>query len=176
MLLANHMNNSFKVVTILLVSFLPSVFSSKAQNKTVFPGEKFFVLEAQLPNGKPVIGSINKAYKNFNNKTAYPWCLKINIALESKNCTENGLPNKQESDIANRFEDQLLKEIKTLAIAHYIGHLYNDTFLDVYIYLDNPEKVQKYLQSQINKKGITRPIAYEIKKDIGWGTVASLIK
>jgi len=54
--------------------------------------------------------------------------------------------------------------------------MYNDTFLDVYIYLDNPEKVHKYLQSQINRKDITRPIAYEIKKDAGWNNIEAFMK
>ncbi|MEN0055559.1 MAG: DUF695 domain-containing protein [Mucilaginibacter sp.] len=152
-------------------------FVSKGQNKSsIFPPENFSVVKANLENGKPVIGSINMAYKSYEQKNAYPWCLTLNIALELKNVDKNGLPTKSESDIANKFEDELFNQIKKLTTAHYIGHLYNDSFLDIYIYLQEPKKVHEYLQSQVNKKGITRGFGYEIKQDPNWSTVQSLLK
>ena len=74
------------------------------------------------------------------------------IGLDLNNLFENGLPKDSESAIANKLEDELFTNIKKYSSAHYIGHLFNDTFLDIYIYLDKPEKVHKYLQSQVNKK------------------------
>ncbi|MGN8072677.1 DUF695 domain-containing protein [Mucilaginibacter sp. SG564] len=165
----------YLILTILFVLLIGT--NSKAQNKNAqFPPEKFSVVEAKLQNGKPVVGSVNMAYKNYDKKAQYPWCLTINIALELKNVSKNGLPIKAESDIANKFEDQLLAEIKKLATAHYIGHLYNDSFLDIYIYLDDPKKAANYLQSQVNKKGITRGFAYKIEQDPHWSTVQHLLK
>lgn len=162
---------------IIIVLLLCIVTACHAQNKSSeFPPEEFSVVEAKLQNGKPVVGSINTAYKNYDKKAQYPWCLTINIALELKNVSKNGLPIKAESDIANKFEDQLLAEIKKLATAHYIGHLYNDTFLDIYIYLDDPKKVAAYLQSQVDKKGITRGFGYKIEQDPTWSTVQHLLK
>ncbi|MCR8557932.1 DUF695 domain-containing protein [Mucilaginibacter sp. BJC16-A38] len=164
-------------ITITGISLLLIVFICKAQKKSsTYPTETFSVIEAKLANGKPVIGSVNTAYKNYDKKDKYPWCLTINIALDLKNVQNNGLPIKSESDIANKFEDQLINQIKKLTISHYIGHLYNDTFLDVYIYLENPEKVHEYLQSQINKEGLTRPMAYKIEKDPNWTGVKALLK
>jgi hypothetical protein len=58
----------------------------------------------------------------------------------------------------------------------YIGHLYNDSFLDIYIYLDDPKKVAAYLQSQVDKKGITRGFGYKIEQDPNWSTVQDLLK
>jgi hypothetical protein len=98
------------------------------------------------------------------------------MALNLTGVTSNGLPLKSESDIANKFEDELLKEIGKLTIAQYVGHLYNDTFLDIYVYLDNPEKVNQYLQAQVNKKGVTRPFRYEIVKDPNWTSVSPFLK
>ncbi|MBB6112863.1 DUF695 domain-containing protein [Mucilaginibacter lappiensis] len=163
---------SLAVLFVLLISN-----NSKAQKKdSTYPPENFSAVQAKLDNGKPVVGSINMAYKNYNKKGQYPWCLTINMALELKNVSPNGLPVKVESDIANKFEDQLLDEIKKLATAHYIGHLYNDSFLDIYIYLNDPKKVATYLQSQVNKKGITRGFAYKIEQDPNWSTVQHLLK
>ncbi len=124
--------------------------------------EKFSVLKATRSDGKPVIGSVNMAFKDYQNKLQYPWSLTLNIALDLKNVTANGLPTQPETDTANNFEDELVKKIKELSGAHYIGHFYNDSFLDVYMYLDKPEKVNDYLQTCIDKRGLTRNFRWEI--------------
>ena len=161
------------------MGILSVLFGCRQSNKTVgidtFPKESFSVIEAKIGE-KPVIGTINMAYKAYDKKSKYPWCLKIIIGLDLENLFENGLPKNEESVIANKFEDELLTEIKKLATAHYIGHLYNDTFLDIYVYLDDPEKVHQYLQTQINKAGLIREFSYEINKDPKWSTVNGFLK
>lgn len=159
---------------------LLNIFGCKQGNKVsemkdVFPKEDFSVVEAKVGD-KPAIGSFNMAYKSYNKKADYPWCLKIAIGLDIENLFENGLPKDEESAIANKLEDELFAEIKNLAVAHYIGHFFNDTFLDVYIYLDNPEKVHEYLQTQINKEGLIRGFGYEINQDPKWTTVNGFLR
>lgn len=78
--------------------------------------------------------------------------------------------------IATKLENELLTEIKNLATAHYIGHLFNDTFLDVFIYLDEPQKVHDYLQLQINKEGLVRRFGYEINQDPKWSRASIFLK
>ena len=162
-----------------MTTFLSTLFGcgqkGKPESKDIFPAESFSVVEATL-NNKPVIGSFNMAYKNYDKKAKYPWCLKIAIGLDLENLFDNGLPKDTESAIANKLEDELLAEIKKLATAHYIGHLFNDTFLDVYIYLDDPKKVHDYLQIQINKEGLVRGFGYEINQDPKWSTVSGFLK
>jgi Family of unknown function (DUF695) len=171
-----------KLITFFMASFLSTLFgcsgqTNKADKKEqIFPDEEFSVVEAKMVDGKPTVGSINQAYKSYNKKIKYPWCLKLAIGLELDSCYENGLPKGDESKIANKLEDELLVEIKKLATAHYIGHLFNDTFLDVYVYLDEPEKVHQYLQTQINKEGLIRGFGYEINKDPAWTTVREYFK
>jgi hypothetical protein len=139
----------------------------KAGLEKIFPNEDFAVIDAKIDD-KPAIGSFNFAYKNYSKKAEYPWCLKIAIELDSINLLENGLPTNEESAVANKLEDELLSEIKKITTAHYIGHLFNDGFLDVYIYLEKPEKVNAYLQAQTNKKNLIRGIGFEIQKDAAW--------
>jgi hypothetical protein len=160
-----------------MASFLLTLFS-RGQNKNkgqIFPTDNFSVVQGQV-DGKPMIGSLNMGYKNYDRKAQYPWCLKLAIGLELENLYDNGLPKQEESEIANRLEDELLDKIKTLATAHYIGHLFNDTFLDVYVYLDNPKEVHEFLQTQINKEGLIRGFGYEINQDPQWTTVKELLK
>lgn len=162
-----------------MTTFLSTLFGcgqkKQSENKDIFPPESFSVVEATF-NNKPVIGSFNMAYKSYDKKAKYPWCLKIAIGLDLENLFDNGLPKDSESAIANKLEDELIAEIQKLATAHYIGHLFNDTFLDVYIYLDNPEKVHNYLQTQINKEGLVRGFGYEINQDPKWKTVSGFLK
>jgi hypothetical protein len=169
-----------QILLIIMTSFLSTLFGCDQKNNPnksndIFPKESFSIVQATLDN-KPVIGSFNMAYKNYDKKEKYPWCLTISIALDLTNLFENGLPKDNESAIANKLEYELISETKKLATAHYIGHLYNDTFLDVYVYLDDPEKVHQYLQTQINKEGLTRGFRYEIKEDPKWTTVAGFMK
>jgi hypothetical protein len=167
-----------KLTIVVVAGFLSFIFGDKNQNQTgVYPPENFSVIQAHLENGKPVIGSINMAYKNYVNKARYPWCITINIALDLKNVTKDGLPIKSESDIANKFEDKLLKDMGKITTVHYIGHLYNDSFLDIYAYTDNPEKINEYLKIEVNKEGPTfRPFRYELKQDPNWNEVRPFLK
>jgi hypothetical protein len=162
-----------------MASFLSTLFSrgqSKNENQgQIFPTENFSVIQGQVDK-KPMIGSINMGYRNYNRKAQFPWCLKLAIGLELDNLHDNGLPKQEESEIANKLEDELLDKIKRLATAHYIGHLFNDTFLDVYVYLDDPKKVHEFLQTQINKDKLIRGFGYEINQDPQWTTVKGLLK
>jgi hypothetical protein len=167
--LQNIMQKQLRIL--FMATFLSSLFGCKNQNhkhRIIFPKEKFMTFQAALDDGKPLIGSIDIAYKNYDKKKAYPWCLKLAIGLDLDSCYENGLPKDNESKIANKLEDDLLTAIKEITTAHYIGHLFNDTFLDVYVYLDKPAEVYQYLQTQINKEGIVRGFGYEIKNDPSW--------
>ena len=168
-----------KVIIIIMLTFISSLFGCFHRNKTdkieVFPKEKFVILDAILDN-KPIVGTFNVAYKDFSKKAEYPWCLKIMIALNLENLFENDLPKDIESSIAYKLEDELLAEIQKIAVAHYIGHIFNDTFLDIYVYLDEPEKVHQYLQTQIDKEGLVRGFGYEINKDPKWLTVQAFLK
>ncbi|WP_422104826.1 DUF695 domain-containing protein [Winogradskyella sp.] len=162
-------------VLILAMGILSSLFgygqNKKLESDKIFPKEEFAVVQAKLEDGRPAIGSFNFAYKNYEYKSQYPWCLKIAIGLDLEKCKENGLPEPEETSIANKFEDELLKNIKEMTTSHYVGHLFNDTFLDVYVYLDDPEKVHQWLQTQINKEGLTRGFGYEINEDPKWKTI-----
>ncbi|MES2062829.1 MAG: DUF695 domain-containing protein [Bacteroidota bacterium] len=160
--------------TLLLLTAL--MCKGQVKKNADIPAEKFSIIETRLSDGRPAIGSFNMAYKNYSGKAKYLWCLKINMALELKNVSKNGLPLKVESDIANRYQDSLINVINKTATLHYIGHLYNDSFLDIFIYLDDPEKVNQFLKAEVNKKNVTRGFAYEIKQDPTWQTVAPFLK
>lgn len=97
------------------------------------------------------------------------------IGLDEGNLYENGLPVADESSVANRMEDRLVETIKTLGTAHYLGHLFNDSFLDIYLQLDDPEATHKYLQELIASEDHERGFGYEIKEDPDWSAVQGFL-
>jgi hypothetical protein len=164
-----------KTATIIMASFLSSLFGYGQKDKSqdslgVYPPEEFVGIESKLKDGRPVVGTLNQAYKNYTRKNEFPWCLRLSIALNLDSCFENGLPKSTESAIAYKLEDELMTEIKNIATTHYIGHVFSDSFLDIYFYLDKPDKVHKYLQTQVNKVGLVRGFGYEINNDPNWAT------
>jgi hypothetical protein len=155
---------------IFMIVFLQALYSCKTQ-----PKEPFSVIQSTL-NGNPVVGSFNMAYKEYKEKSDYPWCLTISIALDTKNLYPNKLPFPGETKISNDEEAQLVSKIKKITKIIYVGHLFNDTFLDVYIYLDEPEKVHEFLQLEKDRQSLLRGIKYEIKKDPNWSEVESFLE
>ncbi len=163
---------------IMFASLVSLVFGSVAKGagpQETFPDEKFMVLEGKI-DGKPVIGSFNAAYKNYAYRKKFSWCLRLSIALDEGALYANGLPKGEEIAVANKLEDELVEGIKSLTVAHYLGHLFNDAFLHVYMYFEDPEAVHQYLQSQVNKEGLVRGFAYEIQQDPQWLIAAPFIK
>ncbi len=174
------MNTKLSVLTMAL--FLNNLFGCTGNKKSepetkadIFPTEKFAVIQAKF-KGKPIIGSINQAYSHYNKKEESPWCLVISIGLNLDSLYSNGLPLPSESEIANSEEDELVKIIKQKTTAHYIGHVFNDTFLDVYLYLDDPKAVNAFLQTQVNKKGLKRGFGFTIENDPNWAKVKPFMK
>ena len=154
---------------IILVFFLLTLSGCQAQTK-----ESFSVIESTL-NGNPIICSFNMAYRDFKQKSNYPWCLTISIALDLKNLYPNKLPLPEETQIANDIQDQLVSKIKKITKVEYVGHLFNDAFLDIYIYLNKPDRVHEFLQIEKDKESLIRGIAYEIKEDPNWATVQGFL-
>ena len=148
----------------------------KKDSSSLYPPDKFAIVETTNASGKPMVGSFNQSYKDFVDKSKYTWCLKIYIGLEVKNCKENGLATEPEIKIANDLEEELLKKIRELTIAHNVGHFFTDTFLDIFIYINDPDKIHQYLQTQVNKKELVRPFGYRIEMDPAWSSVMSFIQ
>lgn len=140
----------------------------------IFPPENFASFSA-MQGDRAVVGSFNMGYGKYKMKGKYPWCLKIAIALGNNNLYSNCLPNDIELIIVGKLEDELLAEIKKITIAHYIGHLYNDTFLDIYFYLDYPKEVYDYLKSKAARSGNIRNFACEITDDPKWKEVSAFL-
>ena len=163
-----------------MASFFSSLFggsekTGSGEETSVFPVDSFSILQGES-EGKAVMGSVNKGYRNYSRRAEFPWCLHIGVTLATDSLQSNGLPKDDEIEIAYKQEDELVNEIKNIETAHYIGHLFNEGYLDVYLYLPDPQKVHDYLQTQVNKQGILRGFVYEINKDPDWDSIEAFMQ
>lgn len=144
-----------------------------SDTKGIYPEENLSRFQAVLDD-KPALGCVNLAYKDFRRQLAYPWCLKITIGLDLDKITDEGLPEPDESIVVGQFESDLLREIRAITPAHYIGYVISDTFWETYIYLDYPEKVSTYLTDEIDSRERIRSFAFIITQDYNWSMVSEL--
>lgn len=140
----------------------------------IYPDEHFSVLQSEI-EGSPVVGTVNKGYKDYGRKAEYPWCLHIGIILQPENVGGDGLAGYDENSVAYSFEDELLAAIRQITTTHFIGHWFYDGFLDVYAYLHEPARVHEYLQS-LTEKGTIRNFGYEINNDPDWDEVKGFLR
>lgn len=154
-----------------ICALFPLFNPSKINAQTRKPS--FSVIQATSNNGELLsVGTIDISYKNFNDKARYPWCLLISIALDERNLFDNKLPRDGESAIANNLEDRIITEIEKMATLQYVGHIYYDGFLDIYIYLNDPKSISSYLTKEMKSKTLVREFGYVIEHDPNWSKVS----
>lgn len=163
-----------------MASFFSNLFGRSEPKNDItnapkmYPPGNFSVIQTEM-EGRVILGSANKGYKDYERKAEFPWCLHIGIQLDSAHLNGDGLPLQAETDIAEEQEDKLIAGIKALETAHYIGHLFNEGYLDLYIYLADAKQAHEYLQEQIKNTSMPRPFGYEIHKDDEWNYVANFL-
>lgn len=166
-----------KKLSLLLVFVLTAniLHSQDSTYKVHYPQKKFVAIEGVIEE-KPILGSMNIGYKNFESKIGFQWCLNITIALQEKGTQNNGLPTKSESVIAYKCETDLLENIKKISKMHYIGHFFHNGYLEIYAYIDSREAVYELLQKETAKKKLTRQLAFQITRDSNWEKVQPFLE
>lgn len=151
------------------------IFGLFGNSTNAQPEDNWYLVDARLKDGRPAVGRVNGIYCDFPDKALFPWSLRLNIGLNLDDTRADGLPLSQERKIAQKFEDELIAGIHRQSTVHYVGHLYNDSFLDVYLYVADPDAVHAYLQKRIEDKDHTRGFGYEMTKDPHWKEVEFLL-
>jgi hypothetical protein len=72
-------------------------------NDSRYPEANFSLFETTDSNGDYVVFTVNAAYKDYEYKEDYPWCLSILIDIESA----EGYPTSEESELLNQLEDRI---------------------------------------------------------------------
>jgi len=149
--------------------------STKEDFKINYPKEELGVIKATYSDGSLAIGGFNRGYKNYEEKSNYPWSLKITMELDKKNCNPNGLPMDSESKLVNQIEDELVEKMLKISPIHNVGHLFNSNQLDIYLYIRDKKKIDTWLQLERKKENVQRSFSYEINKDRNWSLIENFM-
>jgi len=128
--------------------------------------DTYALMEAEGPNGLPVIAVINQDMLEWDAKASHPWIIVVEIAYDGKG--RNGMPDKKTNVLMNRFEDEL-----TAQLPHSGGHLYlgRETFdskREIYFACKEFRIVSKAAAQTIAQYQQRLEVTYDIYKDRYW--------
>ena len=88
-------------------------------------------------------------------------------------CTEHGLPERDELEVINEFQQYLVTVLSEVTTIHEIGHFTGGYRRTIYIYLPEPENIHVFLET-LAKQTQVREFEYKMSKDPTWKAVPSL--
>lgn len=132
------------------------------------PEDRFSIVEFRQDD-LPGIGVINSALVDFEPKVVFSWHLSIMVQFE--NLADNGMPAVEDRSLIEEWEDT----ISTALIgdvehpnALLLGRItWNETREILYRVYD-PEPINEFLQSLIEKEDYPRPFDFRIDPDQDW--------
>jgi hypothetical protein len=123
-------------------------------------------LEAELKNGKPLIAVVNTTLLEWESKASHPWIL--NIAVKYNGEDNNGMPDNATYELLNKFEDELMIELKDFDGYLNIGRETSDSIREIFFACKDFRKPSKILFEKIKHYTNILEIDYDIYKDKYW--------
>lgn len=123
-------------------------------------------LEAKLNNGRPLIAVINTTLLNWDRKASHPWILKVEIIYDGND--NNGMPDNDTFELLNKFEDEIMLEIKDSDGYLNIGRQTADNSREIYFACNDFRKPSKVLNELTKKYSGKLDVTFDIYKDKYW--------
>lgn len=121
--------------------------------------------------GKPCLASINNRYIKFKEKSEYALSLFISVKTQEKD--KNGHPSKEESEIFNKLQSDLLQKLSIgLRSYCYVGTTTMTGYRDILLYIkpEHREIATEILQLIKEKENRIESISFE--SDPAWEAVS----
>jgi len=128
--------------------------------------DSYSSLEAKLKNGRPLIGIINTTLLEWDSKASHPWILKVEINYNGDN--NNGMPDNDTYKLLNKFEDEMMIELKDFEGFLNVGRQTADNSREIYFACKDFRKPSKVLHELIKNYSNKVDLTYEIYKDKYW--------
>lgn len=146
-----------------------SEFEQKYQHKRYSAEkDKWVSFEAALSNGKPYFAIANTTVLEWDHKASHPWVLKIEIRYEGKD--NHGLPNLDNTQIMNDFEDELTNTLIDTEGYLNIGRETADNLREIFFACREFRESSRITHEIITKYSDKLKIEYHIYKDKYWQT------
>lgn len=123
-------------------------------------------MEATLNNGLPLIAIVNTTLLDWDSKASHPWILRIEIKFDGKN--NNGMPNNATYELLNKFEDNLILELKDSEGYLNIGRQTADSERIIYFACKDFRKPSKLLHALTKNYKDKLDFTFDIYKDKYW--------
>lgn len=121
--------------------------------------------EAILDNGLPLLAIINTTLLDWDSKASHPWILSVTVQFDGNN---KGMPNDSTHKLLDRFEDEILSELKDFEGYLNIGRQTSDSKRIIYFACKDFRKPSKVLHElEKNYSGILN-LTHDIYKDKYW--------
>ncbi len=122
--------------------------------------------EAALNNGRPLIAIMNTTLLEWDSKASHPWLLRVEITYDGNNT--NGMPDNNTYELLNKFEDEVLLELKDFDGYLNIGRQTADNAREIYFACKDFRKPSKVLNELTKKYTDKLDLTYDIYKDKYW--------
>lgn len=127
--------------------------------------DRYSSLKATLNNGMLLFAVVNTTVLNWDSKASHPWILNVEIKYKGN---KDGIPNIETHELMNKFEDELMLELKDSDGYLNIGRQTVDSSRVIYFACKDfrlPSKVlTKFKFDYKNKLNVD----YDIYKDKYW--------
>lgn len=157
------------------MSFLKKLFrqSKTSQPKEpVFPGESFAILKLNMPEGL-AFATVNNAYKNYPNKSFYPFFVGVELEIIDKN--DNGHPVDSEAEKLNQIQNDIENFLKKEHTVHSVARVTRNGARDLLIYIDTPKFKKEQISEICDTINKERQISFSVQKDSGWSAVSGFL-
>jgi len=123
-------------------------------------------MEAEDPNGVPVIAVINQEMLEWDAKASHPWIMVVEIAYDGKD--RNGMPDKKTNELMGRFEDELTAQLPHSAGYLHLGRETYNNKREIYFACKEFRAVSKTTAMTIGQYQHRLAVSYDIYKDRYW--------
>jgi hypothetical protein len=160
------------------MKFLRKIFGRSGNNNAqpaepIFPGESFAIFKLNFPDGWG-LGTFNKKYEHYPNKSFYPWLVLIELEIVDKN--DNGHPTDTEGEKLAELEESITEFIKQKHTTHFVGRVTRNGDRELLYYIDTPKFVQAEVNAFCDNIMQERGINWGMEKDPEWKGVSGFLE
>lgn len=175
-----------KLKVMIMVTFLSSLFScnSKKSDNSVQSKSMETIVGSTLDNinnsehsvvqfqidGKVCFATINQFFKNYKNKSDFPFSLWVTVETLEKNDERH--PVDSEAILFNSLEDSLIDNFVAKTPFCFIGRTTRDGYRELMFYVADKDKATEVMNEFIKEDRFKRKIEFAIGPDATWESVS----
>lgn len=128
--------------------------------------DSYASLEATRRSGRRLFAIVNTALLSWDRKASHPWILQIEIKYDGND--SNGMPDESTYELLNKFEDEIMPELRDFDGYLYIGRQTSDNVREIYFACKDFRKPSKTIYTLMKRYANRLDICYDIYKDKYW--------